>query len=478
MKEILAIMALTGVGLLTYSAGNMVRLRKQKSCQDDPPEEVEEVTLAEVSGIWTGKEFFIQDLSKLWRERVDKTSLLPRPAFRHEEIESFFAEAVEHATKIEGVRRTVIVKLLHILDEEGDCPSVVRMNPLEAEAKLTDDAFSMLATIPLYRHTLNVARRCVAKTGHESMFADLLLASLAHDLGKIPFYHDRMYATGDHPVISAMIVNRVAEFASLPNRSELDKIIKGHHHLKPDNAVTDMLKQFDHEARQEELAFLLTEAKNENRTHTPEEIVALPSMVQPPSTNRVISHTQELLHQEQREHPLGESQAKERLEYQFQPLPGWFDPEAILAALARRINRIEETSEGPRWELVSTSKGIVYAQPDGLWAAISEVSGRDPVVLTSDANEEAKRNLLFTVVWELSRRKDAIVTELVGPRYYTAQATVLTGSGKGYTAFLIPFRAEIFAESLAALEELKPAPLKRMVKDIRPKQKETEKCVI
>jgi hypothetical protein len=425
-----------------------------------------------------GSEVLIQDLSLLWRERRQKrTSPLPRPAFRHEEIDRFFADMVEERTSIEGARWIVIVKLLKMLDEEGDCPSVVRMNEHEAEKQFTEDSFAMLATIPLYRHTLNVAQKCVAKAGQEAILVDFLIVALAHDLGKIPSYHGKMYISMDHPLISALIANGIPEYAALPNRAELDKIIRGHHILKTDDTLTSMLKLCDQETRQEELATLLAKAKERDRIGGPVKTDAPPEQVSSPASKTAKpAPVKKLPPEEEREHPLGELASQEPFLPVAQELPPWFDADAILAALGKRINRLKETADAQKWDAISTGRGI-FAHPDGLWAVLKEVSGNAPVLLASDANEEAKRNLLFTVVWELSRTRDAIATEYVAPHYYTSQTSVVTGSGKSITSYLIPFRVHVFADTLSALEELKPVKLKRMVRDIHLKQEEVEKCV-
>jgi len=33
----------------------------------------------------------------------------------------------------------------------------------------------------------------------------MILIALAHDIGKIPSYHDGMYSSGDHPIIAGLI---------------------------------------------------------------------------------------------------------------------------------------------------------------------------------------------------------------------------------------------------------------------------------
>lgn len=93
-----------------------------------------------------------------------------------------------------------------------------------------------------------------------------LIVSLGHDIGKIPSYHDKLYSTGDHPLISVIILNRITEYASLANHVELDLIVRGHHNMKPDNLLTDLLKKSDQETRKEELAVLVGEAVDRDKS--------------------------------------------------------------------------------------------------------------------------------------------------------------------------------------------------------------------
>jgi len=488
MKGVFFATAVIGTGLVSYAARNLFRQFRDNALLGEPhSEKVEEKTLAEVSRTWNGKEskplsgniVDFREIAKIWREpEPEQTDApLPRPTFKQGEIELFFSEMVEKRRAIKGDRRTIIIKLLKMLDEKGDCPSVVKMNPLEAEGKFPEDTFSMLATIPLYRHTLQVARKCAAKVNQELMLPDIFIVSLAHDIGKIPSYHDKMYATADHPLISAIVLNGITEYAALANREELDKIIREHHLLKADYPLTKMLKQCDQDVRKEELAVLIGEAVERDKTWTktgdpaPQDPVRLMATGKPAAKDATSA-------EDRQAHPLGESELHEFPDPVAQELPSWFDADAILSAVKKRVNQLETTPKGQRWTAVSTTMGIVFANPDGLWAAIKEVSGKDAAILAADADEGTKRNLLYTIVWELSRVKDAIATEYVSEKYYTTKATIVTGSGKGFTALLVPFRANAFGESVATLEGLKSPLLKKMVKEIKPKQVEVETCAI
>ena len=265
--------AVIGSGLITYAAMN--HLRQDGDEEDQPSDRFDKKTLANASYTWTltdknslsGEVVNLKDLAVIWREPEPEKSAppMPRPTFKNEEIDQFFAEMVEKRRTIKGARRMVIVKLLKMLDEDGDCPSVVRLNEKEAENKYPPDTFALLATVPLFRHTLHVARKCAAKVNQEVMLPDILIVSLGHDIGKIPAYHDKLYSTGDHPLISVIILNRITEYASLPNHVELDLIVRGHHNMKPDNLLTDLLKKSDQETRKEELAVLVGEAVDRDK---------------------------------------------------------------------------------------------------------------------------------------------------------------------------------------------------------------------
>jgi len=115
---------------------------------------------------------------------------------------------------------------------------------------------------------------------------------------------------------------------------------------------------------------------------------------------------------------------------------------------------------------------LVYVKPEALWQVIHQVSDGDPMILVADADEETKRNLLHTVVWELSASRDAIATELMTNAYYTTNASIVSNNDKSFSKLLIPFRVDAFGVLTSELESAKPPVLRKIVKDIRPKQAE------
>jgi hypothetical protein len=438
-------------------------------------EETEVIRLSDLSHLWKDNEVKIKDASHLWREQPSKKcSNLPRPVFKHEEIEQFFSEMIEHRPSVKGVRRALIIRILTMLDNEGDCPSVVRKNKDEAERIYTEDSYALLETVPLYRHTLTVARNFIAKADQEALLADMILIALTHDIGKIPSYHDGMYSSGDHPIIAGLILKGIPEFMSLPNREDIIRAVTGHHLMKSDNILTDGLKQSDHEARQTELAALyagMRERKQRETGSSSEQAATVAVEAKDTGSGKNQPPIEE------RDHPLGFNQSKEKFTPSIVKIPGWFDADAIFDSLKKRINVVESTPKGEKWSVVSTSSGLIYANPEALWEAIKEVSNFDPLVYASEGFESEKRNLLFTVVSELARTRNALATDQVADGYYTSQVSIITGGGKRLPYLLIPFTAEAFGLLPSELEELKTPQLKRMVKEIKQKKKEVEQCV-
>jgi len=115
--------------------------------------------------------------------------------------------------------------------------------------------------------------------------------------------------------------------------------------------------------------------------------------------------------------------------------------------------------------------GMVYVRPEGLWNAIQETcAGRDASILTAAGDEAAKRDFIFTVVWNLGKTKDATAIEMMAKSYYTIKTAVISDNDKVSTWSLIPFRASAFGVLPSEFESTKPAILKKLVKEIKLKE--------
>lgn len=412
------------------------------------PQREEERTLAEVSRLWTGEvpEVDFKEIARIWRTTPEaRAEPKPPPVFRHPEVQAFHARWLAHPV-VKEVKREIIEALLVLLDREGDCPSVARKNAAEAEKRLDPNVFDRLAAIPLWRHSLEVAERLAASVNQAMLIPDALIAGLAHDLGKIPAYQDSLYLTGDHPVISLIVLNKIPGYEAMANRDEVSLAIRQHHLLHPETALGRSLKEADHQTRLSEISALT---------------VPLPAAPEAPQTGEK-NDRGELPPRPIRETkkppgPPGES-----------PILITLDLEQLLAGLKRRINRLSKN----RWSVISVPEGYVLAQSDAVWEEAKRLARNAPEFLAADANEENRRRMLDTLIQRLSEEQDAIAAEQLEDGYHTVQCLIITASGRAMKVPLIPFRAEAFGAVPSALEAIKPAPLLKMVHQVKLKGSE------
>lgn len=469
-------LALTGMAM-TGSAGVWMYLSTRGETGTPSPalKGPERKNLSDASELWTEKVLPLAKACVLWVEDEQEKKPIPRPPFTRAEITDFWIEIIEPRKTVSGTKRSVIAAILKMLDQDGDCASVVR-NPKhpDAENKYSEDVFSLLATIPLWKHSLDVARAMVQRIGTETLAADAIICGLGHDLGKIPAYHERGYSTGDHPQISAIALGGIAEFKALANHQELEQIVRSHHHLSPANAVANLLKTCDQIVRNQEIAGKMRQAVEDNRqesTVSPEQRpttveaprqkteTAAPTLPQPPSEEQPVDDP--LGHKAPDKSP---THVPERI-----AVP-WFDPSALLLELKPWINVVAQG----KWGAVSMPDGLVYVNQDCLWGGLKKCAPDDVKVklLAADADEAVKRSILYTVVWQLSEQRNAIAADMIDPNYYMIPVVIITGTGKPINGqpLLIPFRAEAFGMLPSDLEALKSPNLRRMVKSIRPRQ--------
>ena len=155
-----------------------------------------------------------------------------------------------------------LVTMIDVLEEYGDCPSVV------LEAKTQDeevaDLYSIrdtLAQVNLRDHTHRVTKHGLAELmSHykdpEPLIPKMLMSCLGHDLGKIPVFRaSGIYSMRDHPAISVMKIREYCEKVEIFWIDEVCEAIQGHHRLVKD-AFATLLKVADGRAREEEVAYV------------------------------------------------------------------------------------------------------------------------------------------------------------------------------------------------------------------------------
>lgn len=456
---------------------------------------VTETSLAEISFMWTGDELDFCQISSIWREKEESPETakkLPRPNFKHEEIEAFFSEYVESRPVVKGKRLAIIMHLLKMLDTEGVCPSVVNKNDNEAEGQFAKTLYDKLASIPLWKHTILVAKKYASKFNEQSMLPDALIIALGHDIGKIPSYHDNYYKQGDHSWISVQILNTIPEYRTIHSRDEIDRIIRGHHLIKTDFKLTQLLKDVDGDARKDETADIMNaEKRGEVVTpivvETPVPVVndsdvlvsetgkeKIEKKRAPPTKTNSVGKTIPVPEEERVANPFGEGDGSGQPVGKFVPklvdLPSWYDSDKVISMLAKTINQIY-TGEDKKtiWSAATGESSIVWINERGVWDALRKIGGsEDPDFLVTEGIESDRRNLLFSVVTQLGKDNKTFY-EMIGKNYYQVPVSIITGGNRQLSSFLIPFLQEVFGVSSQDLENRKSATLKRMVKTIKPK---------
>ena len=347
----------------------------------------------------------------------------------------------------------VVKDILSLLDREGDCPSVVFAKG-EAERLIDKTAYNVLAGVKLYRHTLNVAEEMIkAFGGSAAMLPKVLIASLGHDLGKLPSYRKTFYSMGDHPLISITILDSLKGYMDLPYRVEVNKAISDHHR-SPKGLLGEKLKEADQAARRMEMAKNvqehLEEAKPESEPkYSLQQVPKMGLGRQKAEKDSIfISHAQE---------------GKERASMKEVPLP-WFDAERFLAELKPYINRLD----GPRWGAFSMPDGHVYFQAGVLEEVAKKLGRSNPDIALMDSDRELKRNILYSIVCNLRREKDAIARGLIKDAYFGGPFIVRMRDGRESAFYYTPFNAEAFGETVSYFEEKKKGRIME-IKEVRPK---------
>lgn len=189
-----------------------------------------------------------EKISQYYRELSEKSK-----AFLNDVVLPI-CEALERDKSLESV-----LKVLVLLSKKGNIPSVIGEVSLKEPVQ-----YRMLKKITLEEHSLNVATKGMKIVREELPYmldispGKYLLIFLGHDLGKI-YAHEEGYVTGDHPVISAKILNEIIP-DDLDWKASVLQIVKSHHmdgvpfeKDSPEAFDLEILKRADRLAREEEI---------------------------------------------------------------------------------------------------------------------------------------------------------------------------------------------------------------------------------
>ncbi|MDA8387143.1 MAG: HD domain-containing protein [Nitrospiraceae bacterium] len=427
---------------------------------DQRDEGKKEIALEALSALWARHRntvISLEQLAGLWRSQAGLSPPLEAEnlSIEHPELQDFYDKYVKDRTFAATPAGGVVKEILGLLDREGDCPSVANTKG-EPDRLFDKTVYNVLAGVKLYRHTLNVAEEMIkAFKGSAAMLPKVLIASLGHDLGKLPSFMKTFYSTGDHPLISVTILEGLKGYSELPYKDEVNKAITDHHR-SPKGLLGEKLKEADQAARRMEMAKNVQEHLEEAKPAPGPEEPLQPAPKIGPGRQKAekdsifISHAPE---------------EKEKARMKEVPLP-WFDAERFLAELKPYINRLD----GPRWGAFSMPDGHVYFQA-GVLEEVSKKLGRsNPDIALMNSDRELRRNILYSIVCNLRREKDAIARGLIKDGYFGGPFIVRMQDGKELSSYYTPFNAEAFGETVSYFEGLKTGKIKG-IEEVRPKIK-------
>lgn len=217
------------------------------------------------------QQILLRDLSALWKtdpshnsETVtDKQKVDPNEntvkqktlEFSHKQLTDFFRT---HVSELPELPLKVITGVMAYLDQYGDCPSV--SNKSNDIIPYQNESLDVLRKITLLEHSINTAVIMLKAIRNPGIYAgQLIIAGLAHDLGKVPAADT--LNIGDHPRISVMLLNSIEGFRELPYTKEVETAILNHHG-KSENDLGEKLFKANADARKYELSQYIANAED------------------------------------------------------------------------------------------------------------------------------------------------------------------------------------------------------------------------
>ncbi len=357
-------------------------------------------------------EIALGKLAKLWTE--DEThgveveppvASRTLPSFNAKELNEFYrnhlAPYVETAlySATIGPALDVIIKVLVILDTDGDCPSVADVAG-DPEKDAYGSSYGILRKVTLREHSIHVAEESVRIISGryrepELLLGRVLIVALAHDLGKIPrFRSGPAYVLGNHPAISAAVLEPL--LVDLPGKEEVLKAVRDHHSAASSDPLIRILHEADRRAREREIGMLA-----------------------------------------------GASALVPRGSF------SWLSASDLISAIEREVNVVSE--EGT-FRAFTTSSGVCYVQPALIGEVVARLARERNVVL-----ETLDYRALSTAV--VHDHLKGFLAAPVGEGYSGRKCKVRFKDGKERVYVFTPLMAEAFKTPLSELEGRKSGKL-------------------
>lgn len=466
-----------------------------------------EIALEKLNVIWRDKEkveLAISDLARIWKslEEAEKELIEEIPEFKNDEVLEFYLNYLRGRVWFSGKVREVILEILKILDEKGDCSSVV--SGKNESYELDKNLYDLIAEINLREHSLRVAKKCFEFGVSGLSEPKVVITALAHDLGKIPEYHKEFYSLGDHPIISVQVLRGIRWFKDLSYAEEVEKAILYHHKTgkgdlveilkkadtlarreeveiakerrrKKENEriVKDLIKRFEDKEKEKEETkqeVKQEEAKQEIKQEEIKQEEVKQETRQEEIKQEVMQKTSKVVKKEKKkvEKKEAEEEDDEVMIYKYDL--SWLSVEEFIEALRKEVNRIR----GNKWIAFSMPNGVVYVHPTGLWQILKKLAMKEDVleILTMEGDNNLKRSVLVSLVG-LLRKKGYIEEELIKEGYFAAPFLVYKkGGGEPVRVLYTPFKAEALGNGdlsvVSEFEKIKRGTIIELIEKVEP----------
>lgn len=436
-----------------------------------------ETTLEEISPLWTTPHqgvYKFSEISLIWRPREEDpvTPYVP-PVFKNPKIKNFWQEVIEDRSIFDKTNTKKLIRdLLHILDKEGDCPSVVDKNRHDSNVNYKQHkmTFEILQKVSLVDHSLRVARLAAAEGIEAVLKPKAIITALAHDIGKIPSVYDKFYSTGDHPALAIRVLSPLESFNNIKSdsRENVLKTILDHHSKRTgeDSGELALLRKCDIAAREAELSEFHQKTTQEQ---SPKPASAV-SPVETYETSAVVPASPDPQPEEHIPAPMtvediitgGERKKPSNRVCTLSPPPEWFDEDKFRRAMRMRVNSLHNGN----WQSVSMADGLVWFKYATLIEAIIEASDNSPSVIALASQRDLQMELIYSV---LKACEDRCVDWGLVPEGFIS-TKCMWESGFGTTSkspvHLTPVRANWFFTVPSSLEAEKAPSFKKMIAKI------------
>jgi len=318
----------------------------------------------------------------------------------------FYTECIEPHRKVleDAGIMSQVKEIFMLVDRYGDCPSIVpsKCSP-DTEAIDLSAISPVLQKIALRDHTFRVVRIAMQLLKeeyglNESFIPQVIVAALAHDIGKIPeIKYKNVSDKTCHALASAEKVREIFAQNELVWMKKVIEIIREHHHSSNDN-IGALLQDAEGKAREEEVVM----------------------------NDKSFSR-----------------QAWDR----------WFSVKELLAIIQPHINELQKT----KGILQAFSHDrTVYIQPDLLYESASKLSESKSIIDITLIRDQDRERALRKIVRSLAAER--VLEEGMRGEAMNKYYEVTTDKGESKKMMLVPIRLDAFPdpEQITGKREVSP----------------------